>query len=220
MGVAIENARLFEAEQQRVAELQIINSIQQGLAAELDFQAIVDLVGDKLREVFNTPDLGINWYDEKTNLLALSLQLSNMESGLLFHPTSDIRAEYLKHDDQKHASHCCLITSRLITKNSAKSRSQVQTRANQLVSVPIISSDRVLGIITLENYERENAYGESELRLLTTIAASLGAALENARLFDETQRLLKDDRRPRRRTGHHQQRAGRAGIQTGYASHL
>ncbi len=54
MGVAIQNARLFEAEQQRVAELAIINSIQQGLAAELDFQAIVDLVGDKLREVFNT----------------------------------------------------------------------------------------------------------------------------------------------------------------------
>ncbi len=69
MGVAIENARLFEAEQERVAELQIINSIQQGLAAELDFQAIVDLVGDKLREVFNTPNLAINWYDEKANLI-------------------------------------------------------------------------------------------------------------------------------------------------------
>src|SRR5204862_4778373 len=37
-----------------------------------------------------------------------------------------------------------------------------------------------------------NAYGESELRLVSTIAASLGTALENARLFDETQRLLKE----------------------------
>src|SRR5207237_4289076 len=54
---------------QRNAELAIINSIQQGLAAELNFQAIVDLVGDKLREVFNTPDLGIRWYDEKANLV-------------------------------------------------------------------------------------------------------------------------------------------------------
>ncbi|TMG94831.1 MAG: hypothetical protein E6H71_13605, partial [Betaproteobacteria bacterium] len=53
---------------QRNAELAIINSIQQGLATKLDFQAIVDLVGDKLREVFNTPDLGINWYDESANL--------------------------------------------------------------------------------------------------------------------------------------------------------
>src|SRR6185503_4757333 len=61
--------RLFKAEQERVAELQIINSIQQGLAAELDFQAIVDLVGDKLRQVFNTPNLVINWYEDKTNLI-------------------------------------------------------------------------------------------------------------------------------------------------------
>ena len=51
--------------------LTIINSIQQGLAAKLDFQAIVDLVGDKLRDVFNTPDLSINWYDEKTNLVRI-----------------------------------------------------------------------------------------------------------------------------------------------------
>jgi GAF domain-containing protein len=50
----------------------------------------------------------------------------------------------------------------------------------------------VLGGIAIDNFERENAFGESELRLLTTIAASLGTALENARLFDETQRLLKE----------------------------
>src|SRR5205807_6871376 len=76
MSFALENARLFDETQrllketeQRAAELAIIDSIQQGLAAELDFQAIVDLVGDKLREVFATPDLGINWYEEKTGLL-------------------------------------------------------------------------------------------------------------------------------------------------------
>src|SRR5574339_173113 len=60
-----------------------------------------------------------------------------------------------------------------------------------MASVPIISSDRFLGDISIDNFERENAFGESELRLLTTIAASLGTALENARLFDETQRLFK-----------------------------
>ena len=63
--------------------------------------------------------------------------------------------------------------------------------SKSLVAVPIITSDRVIGSLQIENYERENAFGESELRLLTTIAASLGTALENARLFDETQRLFK-----------------------------
>src|SRR5207244_7528792 len=65
-------------------------------------------------------------------------------------------------------------------------------KSKSLVGVPIIGTDRGRGLITLENYEREYAYGESEVRLLTTIAASLGTALENARLFDETQRLLKE----------------------------
>src|SRR5690349_209489 len=53
---------------QREAELSIIHSIQQGLAARLDFQSIVDLVGDKLREILDTGDFSINWYDEKNNL--------------------------------------------------------------------------------------------------------------------------------------------------------
>src|SRR5271157_1610406 len=76
MGVALENARLFDETQrllketeQRAAELVVINSIQQGMAAELDFQAIIDLVGDKLREVFHTGDIGIRWFDPKANRL-------------------------------------------------------------------------------------------------------------------------------------------------------
>ena len=47
MSVALENARLFEAEQQRVAELEIINSVQAGLASKLDYQEIITLVGDQ-----------------------------------------------------------------------------------------------------------------------------------------------------------------------------
>ena len=52
-------------------ELAIINTIQQGLAAELDFQSIVDLVGEKLRQVFNVKDIGITWHDKNTNLIHL-----------------------------------------------------------------------------------------------------------------------------------------------------
>ena len=64
--------------------------------------------------------------------------------------------------------------------------------SHSAVNVPIIGSDRILGTIALENYERENAFGEAEVRLLTTVAASMGVALENARLLDETQRLFKE----------------------------
>jgi GAF domain-containing protein len=189
MGVAIQNARLFEAEQERVAELQIINSIQQGLAAELDFQAIVDLVGDKLSEVLHTGELGIRWYDEKTNLIhhlyefehgeRLQIPPLQPKQGGVFETMTRTRQPVVMRDEEDYKK-----WNLPIQPGTDQSKSAVY--------IPIISSDRVLGFITIENYERENAFGESELRLLTTIAASLGTALENARLFDETQRLLNE----------------------------
>src|SRR5205807_8063683 len=65
-------------------------------------------------------------------------------------------------------------------------------QGHSTVNVPIIGSDRVLGSIILTNHERESAFGEAEVRLLSTVAASMGVALQSARLFDETQRLLKE----------------------------
>ena len=38
--------------------------------------------------------------------------------------------------------------------------------------------------------EREGAFSDSDVRLLSTLAASLSVALDNARLFDETTHLL------------------------------
>ena len=52
--------------------------------------------------------------------------------------------------------------------------------------------DRVVGVVVVESFEREYAFGPAEIRLLQTIVGEMGVALENARLFDETQRLLKE----------------------------
>ena len=46
------------------------------------------------------------------------------------------------------------------------------------------------GSISLQNLDREAAFSDADVELLSTIAASLSVALENARLFDETKRLL------------------------------
>jgi GAF domain-containing protein/CheY-like chemotaxis protein len=196
MSVALENARLFgETErllketEQRAAEMAVINSIQQGIAAELDFQAIVDLVGDKLREVFNTGDVGIRWFDAKANLLRylyeyehgkrLSLPSQDPENSIIWPRLLQTRQP--------------LVTNSPAAKTALGIKVIPGTDSSMSsVHVPIIGGDNVLGWMVMENYERENVYGESEVRLLTTVAASMGVALENARLFDETQRLFKE----------------------------
>src|SRR5262249_14370904 len=60
------------------------------------------------------------------------------------------------------------------------------------MDVPMFVGSKVKGMISLQNIDREHAFSESDLRLLQTLANSMSVALENARLFDETQRLLKE----------------------------
>jgi hypothetical protein len=68
-GAAGAEAALREQLAQRDAELALIHAIQRGISAELDFEAIVDVVGDKLREVFGVRDIGIRWWDEQAGLM-------------------------------------------------------------------------------------------------------------------------------------------------------
>ena len=69
LSVALDNARLVHETRQRNAELALINSVQAAIAGELDPQAIYDLVGDKLQEVFDAQVVSISVYDESSGFL-------------------------------------------------------------------------------------------------------------------------------------------------------
>ena len=58
--------------------------------------------------------------------------------------------------------------------------------------VPLVAGDQARGLINLIDVERENAYSASDVRLLQTLANSMSVALENARLFDQTQRRTRE----------------------------
>ncbi len=60
------------------------------------------------------------------------------------------------------------------------------------VYVPMIAGGEVKGIISLQNVDHEHAFSDSDVKLLTTLSNSMSVALESARLFDETTRLLKE----------------------------
>ena len=61
-----------------------------------------------------------------------------------------------------------------------------------MLDVPIIANDRVVGLISLDDTENEYAFGDSDVRLVSTVAASVGVAIENARLFAEIQRRTRE----------------------------
>ena len=195
LGQALENARLFDETQrllketeQRNAELAVINSIQQGVTGSLDFQAIVDLVGDKLREVLGVQDIAIHWFDQDGDT---AHTLYYYEHGQRLHPPP-VRLGPMSQAMIRTRQPTVLATQ---AETLAWGIDPGTDAARSMVRVPIVAADRVVGALSLEDHEREHAYGPSEVRLLQTIAASMGMALEGARLFDETQRLLEETRR-------------------------
>ncbi|HLO28336.1 MAG TPA: GAF domain-containing protein [Anaerolineales bacterium] len=195
MSVALENARLFDETQrllketeQRAAELAIINSVQEGLASKLDMQAIIDLVGDKIREVFNTQGTGIQLYDRQNNLIHYPYVI---ERGKRLIITPRPPHGFRQHVIQTRQP---LVINQDMDRISDEfgNPTILGEDAKSGIWMPMIVSNEVTGIISLQNMDQENAFSESDVRLLQTLANSMSVALENARLFDETQRLLKE----------------------------
>ncbi len=196
MGVALENARLFDETQrllketeQRNAELAVINSIQQGMAGSLDFQGIVDLVGDKLRaELDNPTSASAGSTPPPTRSLRVTFEHGRrLPIGRRRRARPARRRGNMIETRQPHVFNT-------IAEQFAAGIGTVPgtDQALSMIYVPIIGRDRVIGLIGIENHEREHAFGEADVRLLQTVATSMGVALESARLFDETQRLLKE----------------------------
>ncbi|TMI04567.1 MAG: GAF domain-containing protein [Betaproteobacteria bacterium] len=198
MSVALENARLFDETQrllketeQRNAELAIINSVQAALAAELNIQGIYDAVGDKIRNIFNKADVGIRIYEPET--------------GLVHYPYTYENGKRLAIDsnrlgDRGFAAHVLRTRETVVVNENME---QVVEKygstllpgtqmEKSLVMVPMVAGDQARGIIRLMDMEHEHAFTDSDVRLLQTLANSMSVALENARLFNETQRLLKE----------------------------
>lgn len=198
LGASIENARLFSETQrllketeQRAAELSVINSVQQGLAAEMNLQGIYDTVGEKIREIFHNADVGIRIYDPDTNLMTFPF---GYENGVR------ISNDTIPLPEKGISSH--VIRSRetlVINENMAQMVEQLGSyilpgtqMEKSVVYVPLIAGNQARGLIELIDMENEHAFSESDVRLLQTLANSMSVAMENARLFSETQRLLKE----------------------------
>jgi GAF domain-containing protein/HPt (histidine-containing phosphotransfer) domain-containing protein/ActR/RegA family two-component response regulator len=194
MGVALENAHLFQQTNtllaetnERAAELAIINSVQQGLAARLDMQAMYDLVGDKIREIFDAQVVDIGIHDPSDGRIHFPYTI---ERGVRF---PDEPLELIGFRKQVFETREPLVVNRDATRLAieAGQPGAIQGEpAKSSLFVPLISGGDVTGVISLQNLDREDAFSEGDVRLLSTLAGSLSVALENARLFNETKRLL------------------------------
>ncbi|PWN05772.1 GAF domain-containing sensor histidine kinase [Rhodohalobacter mucosus] len=190
MSVALENARLFNETEQRNAELAVINSVQQGLVAEMDMQGIYDLVGDRIRDLFDAQVVGINTIDNDKKIEHFHYFYE--DGGRIYpesRPLDKLREHLVK------TKRLLLINENLLEKTEEITGTKVKpipgtVMPQSILFVPMVLGDEVQGYVSLQNLDREHAFSESDVRLLRTLANSMSVALENARLFNETTRLL------------------------------
>jgi len=171
----------------RETELAVIDAIHQAVASKFDFQGIVDLAGDRLRDIFASDAISIRWYDPKNDLI---LYLYEYEHGVRLHAAPRPPSESAMWMRLRETRKPVVRGTRAELETLGLRTMPGTDTSHSALGVPILAADRMLGIIVLNDHAREHAYGEAEIRLLTTVAGSMGVALENARLFDETQRLL------------------------------
>ena len=95
VGAALSRARAIEETRQRNAELALINSVQEALAGELELQAIYDVVGDKIQEIFDAQGVDIAMLDEATGLVSFPYSIERGER--LRRRADPLRGGFTKH---------------------------------------------------------------------------------------------------------------------------
>ncbi|HEY6569531.1 MAG TPA: GAF domain-containing protein, partial [Candidatus Limnocylindrales bacterium] len=202
---ALTRARAIEETRQRNAELAVINEIGDALARQLDFQAIVELVGERIRILFDSRSMFIAIYDEPAGMIAYPYEIEDGQRyrsesiefgpGLTSHVIRTRRPLRLHTSAESWAMGA--IDSDAVARETLPATGEgpespganAGIEAESWLGVPILIGERVIGVIAMEEFEK-HAFDESTERLLGTIATSMASALENARLFDETRRLL------------------------------
>ena len=194
---AVTHLRAAEAsarsKAQHDAELAVINSIQQGISRALDFQAIVDIVGDKLCEIFGSDNLGITWRDPQAQVETARMLYAVQHGRRVAMPPIHVNP----HGRFLHA----LLANQPVLANSRAEMDAWGLRpppglepSVATLTVPIFVGNVLRGGITLDSHDPARRYGDADVRLLQTVAASAGLALDNARMFQETKESLEQQR--------------------------
>ncbi|MBT8218656.1 MAG: response regulator [Bacteroidia bacterium] len=166
-----------EEVQQRVDELATVNKVSQALTEKLEFNELVQMVGSKMKDLFQSNIAYLAIHDKTTNIINFPYQEGDTMQPLKYGEgfTSKIIS----------TGQPLLVNSDISKQYNKLGLDQVGKNASSYLGVPIPVEDEIIGVISVQSTEQENRFDENDQRLLGTIATHVGIALHNAELFDE-----------------------------------
>ncbi len=187
--VALVNARLYAETQRRLTQLSQLSDIGRAISAALHEDEVLDILYTQLNRMIDARTLFVAYYDEAADELTFQRVY---EEGVLF----DLGAERTQRGRNSLSFYVCrqrrpLLLHGDVTVEAAKLGIEVVPVATSKSSVvwmgaPMITGERVLGMISVQHFTDELAYDENDLNLVQAIANQTGIALANARLYQLT----------------------------------
>ena len=181
--VAIENARLFEAEQERRQMADALAEVSRILSATLDLSDLLDLTLEQLGQVIRYDSCAISLLegDEQMRVVAgrgfpdleKVLQLSfNLSGSVMSGKVVRDRAVVVVRDARQEPRW--------------RPKGEYARRIMSWIGVPLIARGEVLGVLTVDSLT-PGVYNAADAEKVAAFAHHVAVAIERARLFEAEQ---------------------------------
>ena len=177
MAVGIENARLHTRTTRQARTLQLLNEISRELTSILNVDELLKHIGELLSRLIDYQMFSILLLDASKQKLQHHFSLRFQENI------------HLKHDiplDQGLVGYAAMHKVAVLVPDVSKDTRYIKTNeeTKSELAVPLIYKGNVIGVLDLEHTKR-GFFSEDHKKTVTTLAAQIAIALENARLYEE-----------------------------------
>jgi sigma-B regulation protein RsbU (phosphoserine phosphatase) len=177
MAVGIENARLYTRISRQAKSLLLLNEIARELTSILNVDELLKRIGELVSRLIDFQMFSILLVDAAGEKLQHRFSLRFQEN---IHLKNDIpigKGIVGAAAEQKKA-----VLIRDVKKDTRYIETNPETRSE--LAVPLIYKDKVIGVLDLE-HTKKGFFTDDHQRTITTLAAQIAIALENARLYEE-----------------------------------
>ncbi len=172
-------------------ELATLNIIGQSISKIAKPAEIIELIYTMIGKLFDNQNLYIALYDEEIrtiNFPVFTVDGKRIKENSRYF--SNGLTEYVM-----KTKHPLIIKNNLTNVFKDLGIEIIGKKSMSLLSVPIMLGNTIFGVITIQNYHKENYFSETEADLLMTIASQTAIALENSRLFSAQKHQLEEKER-------------------------
>jgi len=175
---ALENARLFEETQQRIAELETLQHTSVQLTSSLDLSAVLDTIATSALTLVKASDCHIYLYDEVDETFTLGTAL--WENGRREAAVKALRRDGLTATVAREG-HPIVINDAAHHPLYATPEAQ-KWGLHAIAGFPLKRAGRVLGVLNIAFLE-PHIFSQDELRVLGLLADQAAIAVDNAQLY-------------------------------------